>query len=238
MGKILGILGGMGPLATADLFKKIVLLTKASSDSEHIRVIMDNHAAIPDRTAAILSGGENPVPYMLESLQNLEKCGAECVIMPCNTAHYFLPQLQQKSRIPFLSILDAAAEACRREYPGKTAAILGTKGTLATKLYDDALSARGINFITPDKDAQDTLMRVIYDGVKSNANPDTYRADFEFVLESLRKRGAEYFITGCTELPLAVDNLGLNLCTVDPTTELAKVAIQFCGYQVKNDLQE
>ena len=103
--KAIGILGGMGPLATADLFQKITLLTEAETDRDHIRVYIDSNANIPDRTAAILSNGPDPVPEMASALRNLEACGADCVIMPCNTAHYFLPRLQAMTEIPFLSIL-------------------------------------------------------------------------------------------------------------------------------------
>ena len=95
MGKTIGILGGMGPLATADLFRKITLLTDAACDNEHIRVYIDSNARIPDRTAAILSGGPDPVPEMASALRSLERCGADCVIMPCNTAHYFLSSNRQ-----------------------------------------------------------------------------------------------------------------------------------------------
>ena len=107
--KTIGILGGMGPLATADLFQKITLLTEAETDRDHIRVYIDSNANIPDRTAAILSNGPDPVPEMASALRNLEACGADCVIMPCNTAHYFLPRLQAMTEIPFLSILTAGS---------------------------------------------------------------------------------------------------------------------------------
>lgn len=117
--KTIGILGGMGPLATADLFQKITLLTEAETDRDHIRVYIDSNANIPDRTAAILSNGPDPVPEMASALRNLEACGADCVIMPCNTAHYFLPRLQAMTEIPFLSILTAAAEACKAQFPEK-----------------------------------------------------------------------------------------------------------------------
>ena len=102
--KTIGILGGMGPLATADLFEKITLLTKAETDRDHIRVYIDSNTNIPDRTAAILNGGADPVPEMADALKHLEQCGADCVIMPCNTAHYFLPRLQAMTKLPFLSI--------------------------------------------------------------------------------------------------------------------------------------
>ena len=99
MGKTIGILGGMGPLATADLFRKITLLTDAACDNEHIRVYIDSNARIPDRTAAILSGGPDPVPEMASALRSLERCGADCVIMPCNTAHYFPPAGHDKPAV-------------------------------------------------------------------------------------------------------------------------------------------
>ncbi|MBO6040334.1 MAG: amino acid racemase [Oscillospiraceae bacterium] len=119
MKKTIGILGGMGPLATADLLIKIVTMTKAACDNEHIRVFVDDNAAIPDRTAAILHGGRDPVPEMLSALRNLEKCGADCLLMPCNTAHYFLPRLQAETEIPFINVLAVTAERCAALHPGK-----------------------------------------------------------------------------------------------------------------------
>ena len=233
--KTIGILGGMGPLATADLFQKIVLLTKADTDREHIRVYIDSNANSPDRTAAILSGGEDPVPEMASALRHLEACGADCIIMPCNTAHYFLPRLQAMTKIPFLSILTAAAEACKAQFPGKTVGILATRGTLAANLYQEALAQAGVPYLVPDAPAQDALMRVIYDGVKAGKGPDSYRADFLTVLEQMSAGGAEVFLLGCTELPLAAEALNIALPTVDPTAELAKASIRFCGYGVRGE---
>ena len=222
----------MGPLATADLFRKIVLLTDAARDNDHIRIYIDDNASIPDRTAAILSGGIDPLPAMTDSLRKLEACGADCIIMPCNTAHYFLPRLQALTAVPFLSMLEATASACRVRFPGRTAAVLATKGTLAAGLYQKALSSQQVPFLIPAPSEQDALMRVIYDGVKAGRAPDSYRADMESVLHALSVQGADYFILGCTELPLAAELLGLRVPTVDPTAELAKTAIRFCGYSV------
>lgn len=105
MGNSIGILGGMGPMATADLFQKIVSLTDAAGDNGHIRLYIDSNASIPDRTAAILDGGEDPLPAMTDSLRKLEACGADCIIMPCNTAHYFLPRLAERTALPFISMI-------------------------------------------------------------------------------------------------------------------------------------
>lgn len=222
----------MGPLATADLFRKIVLLTDAERDNDHIRIYIDDNASIPDRTAAILSGGPDPLPAMTDSLRKLERCGADCIIMPCNTAHYFLPRLQALTEIPFLSMLEATARACHARFPGKTAAVLATKGTLAAGLYQQTLAAESVPCLIPGPAEQDALMRVIYEGVKAGRPPDAYRADMVSVLEHLTAQGADYFILGCTELPLAAQALALSVPIMDPTAELAKAAIRFCGYAV------
>ncbi len=235
MKKTIGILGGMGPLATADLFRKIVSLTEAACDNDHIRVYIDSNCAIPDRTAAILSGGSDPVPEMTDALRHLEACGADCILLPCNTAHYFLPRLQSLTQIPFLSMLEATAAACAAEHPGQTAAILATKGTLSTGLYQQALTARQVPFLVPDEVQQDSLMSVIYEGVKAGTHPEHYRARFLQVLTELSAAGADYFILGCTELPLAFQLLQPTFEAVDPTAELAKAAIRFCGGHVRQN---
>ena len=193
--KAIGILGGMGPLATADLFQKITLLTEAETDRDHIRVYIDSNANIPDRTAAILSNGPDPVPEMASALRNLE--------------------------------------ACKAQFPGKTVGILATKGTLSAQLYQNALGEAGVPYLTPEAEEQDALMRVIYDGVKAGKGPDAYRADLLTVVEHMMTRGAGVFLLGCTELPLAAEAVGLTVPVVDPTAELAKAAIRFCGFRIR-----
>lgn len=235
MKKTIGILGGMGPMATADLFQKITALTAAEGDSGHIRIYIDSNASIPDRTAAILDGGEDPVPAMTDSLRKLEACGAGCVIMPCNTAHYFLPRLVERTELPFVSMIGAAASACRARFPGKAVGILATTGTLSAGLYQEALAAQGAPFLEPGGVEREALMEVIYQGVKAGAPPSRYREAFRLVIESMAGQGAECFLLACTELPLAVRALGLDLPCVDPTEELAKAAIRFCGYSVRGE---
>ncbi len=233
MKRSIGILGGMGPLATADLFRKIVSLTEAGCDNDHIRIFIDNDPAIPDRTAAILSGGPDPVEEMTAALRSLERCGADCIVMPCNTAHYFLPRLQPLTKTPFLSMLEATAKACAARYPGRTAGVLATRGTLASGVYAEALAAEGVPFLLPEEADRDDLMTVIYDGVKGGRPLEEVRPLMEAVLAHMAAAGADYFILGCTELPIAAEGLALPQAFVDPTAELAKAAIRFCGYRVK-----
>ena len=224
MKKTIGILGGMGPLATADLFRKIVVMTKADSDNDHIRIFIDNNAAIPDRTAAILRGGKDPTEEMASALRNLEKCGADCIIVPCNTAHYFIPRLQEMTDIPILNMLEITAREAAKRFPGKKGAILATTGTLSTGLYDRALAAAGVETVVPDEAQRKTLMSR---PLREAAEP------WAKLLEELRGRGADYFILGCTELPILADNLDAPGPFIDPTSELAAAAIRFCGYEVK-----
>ncbi len=233
MKKTIGILGGMGPLATADLLIKIVTMTKADCDNDHIRIFVDDNSAIPDRTSAILSGGDDPVPEMLSALRNLEKCGADCIIMPCNTAHYFLPRLQAMTETPFLNVLTVTAKRCAALFPGKTGAILATSGALATGLYQNALAAEGVDYLVPDTEEQRVLMHLIYDLVKASLPLHPEAALWRDLLAGLRCRGADYFILGCTELPIVASTLEEEGPFIDPTSELARAAIRFCGYEVK-----
>ena len=155
--------------------------------------------------------------------------------MPCNTAHFFLPELEVLSPVPFLSILDVTAQAAKERFPGKTAAILATTGTVQSGLYQHALDALQLPWLVPDRAEQDALMRVIYDGVKAGAPADAYREDFNFVISSMKSRGGDYFVLGCTELPLAAQALALKEPLLDPTEELARAAVRFAGYPVRSD---
>ena len=233
MKKTIGILGGMGPLATADLYRKIVESTAAEGDSGHIRVYIDSNTAVPDRTAAILSGGPDPVPEMLSALRNLEKCGADCIIMPCNTAHYFLPRLRTQTVLPILDMPAITAQRCAELFPGKRACVLATKGTLRSGVYSRALARADVDFLLPNDAERDELMRLIYDVVKASRPLAPEEESWHALLAALRDRGAETFILGCTELPILAEALPDPGPFVDPTLELARAAIRFCGYEVK-----
>lgn len=232
MKKTIGILGGMGPAATADLFGKIVAMTKADRDADHIRIFIDNDPAIPDRTAAILSGGEDPTPEMSDALRHLVECGADCVIMPCNTAHHFLPQLRAQTDVPILDMTQIAARRCAELYPGKRAAVLATTGTLSVGIYDAAMEKAGVPYLLPDENERQVLMHLVYDVVKASRPMQPGKETWRALLDGLRRRGAEVFILGCTELPILAEELAVPGPFLDPTAELARAAILFCGYEL------
>jgi aspartate racemase len=235
MYKTIGIVGGMGPAATADLMKKITDMTDADCDQEHIHLLIDSNVNIPDRTAAILHGGENPVPELLAASKRLESIGADFLIMPCNTAHWFIPALECEVGIPFLNM---PAETARllKEMDVETAAVLATDGTVQSGLYEEALRAEGISAIYPDDEQQKTVMSLVYDYIKRGILDPAQLPHDEMaaICSSLRARGATAVLLACTELPVAFDLMGLyeDDC-VDPTSVLAGAAIRKAGAQLR-----
>lgn len=221
--KIVGIIGGMGPLATADLFKKIVENTKADTDQEHIKVLIDNNTDIPDRTSAIIYNDRSPVPQLVKSAVKLWAMGAQILVMPCNTAHYFYSDVQKSVEIPVLNMLEITCRALVQKGV-KKAGLLATEGTIKSGIYQNAFKNSGIELIIPDENEQKIIMDLIYLGVKAGKKDyDVTKA--KKVMESIIDRGAETLILGCTELPVAMNIYKLNFIVCDPTLELAREAI-------------
>ena len=237
--KTIGIIGGMGPAATADLMMKIISMTAADSDQDHIPMIIDNNTRIPDRTAAILSGGADPVPEMTASAKRLEAAGADFIIIGCNTAHYFVPAFEKEISIPVVSMLKETARALR-EKSVKCAAVLATDGTVKSGLYAKALAAEGIEDIYPTDEQQRLLMSVIYDYIKKGITDPAKLPHDEMLImaEDLKSRGAEALIMACTELPLAFDLTGIidDTC-MDPTRVLAAAAIREAGAKMRLEIK-
>jgi aspartate racemase len=230
--KTIGIIGGMGPLATVDLFKKIVQLTNAKRDQDHIHVIIDSNPETPDRTEFILANGENPEPYLLRSALRLEFCGADVLIMACNTAHYFIDNLRRHVHIPFLSMIEETAKEIKKGTPPvQSVGLLATSGTCQAGVYDKVFEQYGINLLKPTPNLQDLVMRLIY-YIKSDGSSTYDPSEIRIVLESLKQAGAETYILGCTELPVAFEMLDICEATIDPTEIIAKSAIRFVGKNI------
>lgn len=225
MKKSIGIIGGMGPLATCDLYRKIIQVTTASCDQDHIRVCIDGNTKIPDRTEAILHGGENPVSEMIKSALRLEGMGVDVLIMPCNTAHYFYSHLSSFVDVPFINMIEETANVIA-DSGIKKIGLLATDGTIRSGVYEKTLSDRGIIVEKPDTEGQEAVMELIYQGVKSgNYNMETSR--FEKTTRSLLDKGAEVLVLGCTELPLAFQKWKFSEPTIDPTLVLATKAVAY-----------
>ncbi|MBQ2719020.1 MAG: amino acid racemase [Clostridia bacterium] len=225
--KTVGIIGGMGPLATADLFKKIIENTEAESDGEHLRILLDNNTAIPDRTAAILGRGRSPVPKMRESALSLWAMGAELLVMPCNTAHHFHAEVQAAVGIPLLHMIDLTRDALVARGV-RTVGLLATEGTVKSGIYAASLRESGLSLLLPDERGQRAITDLIYNGVKAGRQ-DHDIAPARAAMEDLLSRGAELLLLGCTELPVAVERYDLRYPTCDPTLELAKATVRLAS---------
>ncbi len=223
--KTVGILGGMGPEATADLFLKIIKATPATKDQEHLRIVIDNNPAIPDRTAHIFGQGEDPTTLMIQGAQVLERAGADLIVIPCNTAHYFRDRVAKAVSIPILHIMEETARYVVEKHPGvRTVGLLASTGTYKVGLYEAAFRSYGIEVLIPDdRDAQ-MVMSAIYD-VKAGRYEGPHNIMLE-VGERLVTRGAGAVIGGCTEVPIVLKNGDLSVPVVDPTQCLALAAVR------------
>lgn len=229
--KVIGIVGGMGPLATADLFQKITLHTLAATDQEHPRVCIDSNTAIPNRTDALLHGGPSPVPEIIKSAKRLESIGAQVLVIPCNTSHCFFDEIASSVNVPVLHMIALTRDALKARGV-RTAGLLATDGTVETRVYQDTFAGSGIELLLPDAADQAAVMDIIYNGVKAGDLAHDVSA-FCAVCEHLLARGAETLILGCTELPPAFDLYHLDYPNTDPTLELALAAIRHAGAAVK-----
>ncbi|MGI6128731.1 MAG: aspartate/glutamate racemase family protein [bacterium] len=203
MGKkkeILGIVGGMGPAATIQFMNLVVGLTPAKSDQDHIRMLVDMNPAIPDRTACILGQGPSPVPELVKSAQLIEQAGATFLVFPCNTAHYFVPQVESQIGIPILNMIEQTAAYIKAQGIKKIV-LLATDGTLQSRIYQKALTNQGLSCLVPLGDVQQAVMKTIYD-IKAGCSIDTAKQSFAPAISWSKAQGAEAVIAGCTELSL------------------------------------
>lgn len=234
--KKLGIVGGMGPWATAHFFELIVKLTNAETDKESMRVFIDNNTSIPDRTRAILNSGISPVEEIINSINLLEKSGAEIIAIPCNTSHYYYDKISHMTNLTILNIIKVTIKASCRAYGNKCCGILATAGTIGTGLYQNPLKEKGCSYLLPTEDEQKIIMLYIYGVVKANKKDTKIIKQMEMVMKSMMRRGAQYFILGCTELSIMKESYPFNKYSViDSTIELAKEAILSCGYKIREE---
>jgi aspartate racemase len=200
----LGVLGGMGPLAGAAFVYRLAQLTPALTDQQHIPVLLRNDPRIPDRSAARLRTGVDPLPAMRDGMQFLERSGVACIAIPCNTAHLWFDALRNSVSVPVLHIAQAVIQDLRRQsvFSGKVG-IMATPATLESKLYQTHLIAAGYQPVVPDSQDVARHCMVAIEAVKTNRLDDAF-APAAAGIHALRQRGVAAVVLGCTELPLAV----------------------------------
>ena len=228
--KVLGVLGGMGPLASAHFMLRLTLLTPAERDQDHIPSVLWSDPRVPDRTAAGSGTGPDPLPWLLRGIEGLKHAGCRAIAIPCNTAHGWFEPMARIAEMPILHIVDAAAADLRRIgiTRGKIG-LMGTSATLAMRLYQDRLGAQGWNVIEPEPEQMASLVTPAIASVKANRVAEAYVPLAE-VVNSLAARGAAAVVLGCTEIPIGIQAgaaAALRAPVVDTIDALARVSIRW-----------
>ncbi|XKE95967.1 amino acid racemase [Metaplanococcus flavidus] len=228
--KTLGIVGGVGPLATMFIGEMIVRRTKAAKDQDHVNSIITNNTRIPDRTAFIMGRSEdNPVPVMIADMAKLSSIGAEIIIIPCNTAHTFYDELEMGSPVPVIHMIRETMKRAAQQGAVKVG-VLATTGTVTSKVYQQAANEYGLEPVLPSPEIQEKVMSIIYDNVKAgkNADKDTWRE----IVNHMENQGCDRVVLGCTELSIVKKEMDLPDFYLDSLIVLAETAILSCGYEL------
>jgi len=223
--KTVGVIGGMGPEATADFLRRIIAATPARDDEDHIHVLVDNNPKIPSRLAALLEGGgEDPLPVLIAMARGLEKQGADFLTMPCNTAHYYLPAIANAVSIPMLDMvaLSIARLAAQSPRPRKIG-MLASPAVQKVGLYETRLKEAGFTALFPDADDEAKILGVIR-AVKAGKLTDQHKRDYADVAAALERAGADAYLIACTELSV-IGPPGARLPSVDALDALVTATV-------------
>lgn len=228
----LGIIGGMGSEATVEIYKRIIERTYHTCDQEHMRICILNNSIIPDRTNCILNNGENPLPYLNESIKDLENIKAKYFIVPCNTAHHFAP-LFEINNIKFISMIEETLLFVKNNYKNYKVCILGTHGTINSKVYHDNNYSNGIDFVYANNNEQNVIMSVIND-TKADKDRNILKNSLLDTIKSIKERENNcLFVLACTELSLYLEDVKQIVNVIDAMDCLVNSAIIKCGYKIK-----
>lgn len=205
-----GVIGGLGPAATAYFLERVIDFTEVKCDQDHINMIIYNHATIPDRSAYIIGKNkQNPLPLMIADAKALVSLGCQFLVMPCNTAHYFYEDIQKTIEIPIFNIVEETIKMAKLRQPKlRTIGIMATDGTVSTETYQQAAEKFGLNCVVPNDEMQEKVMEMIYEGVKAGKFVSKDR--FDEVAKHLRNLGSDTIVLGCTELSVLKDLLNLS----------------------------
>jgi aspartate racemase len=222
--RLIGVLGGMGPAATIDFMAKIVMLTPAARDQEHVPLLVHDVPQIPDRSSAIAAGSDAPFLPMLAGLMQLARGGAELIAIPCNTAHHWHERLARSCNVPLLHIADAVVEMLGDTGPDETVALLATSGTVRAGLYQSRFAAKHRDLVLPEADTQ-ALVDAAIAAVKGG-DAEAGRTLAEATAERLLEAGAGRLLLACTELPIAFAGSRHAGRTIDATEALARACVR------------
>jgi aspartate racemase len=224
--KIVGIIGGMGPEATVDFMHRLIAATPARDDKDHLHVLADNNPKIPSRIAALIEGtGEDPTPVLCRMAQGLESQGADFLVIPCNTAHHYLPAIARSVRIPVLDMVELSVKKLLAAGTGlRRIGMLASPAVRLVGLYSERMEGAGLQALYPRAAEEDALLAVIK-AVKAGQFSDRHRKDYAKIAKSLGEAGAEAFLIACTELSVIGPPDGVTAPVIDTLDVLVQATI-------------
>ena len=199
----LGILGGMGPAASAEFVTRLIKQTPATHDQQHIPFVLWNEPRIPDRSTSMQAGNNQPMLWLLQGIQALKTVGCDCIVIPCNSAHYWYDDMA-KMGVPITHIVDSIADQLRKlQLENAMIGIMGTQGTIEHGLYQSRLTQQGWRCLVPDRAEMDFFVQPAIDFIKAGKIGESQVLLMQ-VIHSLIDRGAQAVVLGCTELPRSI----------------------------------
>jgi aspartate racemase len=224
---VVGVIGGLGPEATLDFYAKILKNTPAKKDQDHIHLVIESNPKTPNRNDAIAGLGPSPAPALAEMARSLERAGADFVVMACNTAHAYEPDIRAALTIPFVSLIAEVVDEVKSTHPQtRRVGILATQGSRDANIFRPSFASLGIDVLQLDEASQKRFMKILYQ-IKSGERSSKIRADMRQLGEKLIAMGADVLIAGCTEVPLVLRDGDNSKSLIDSTDVLARRCIAY-----------
>lgn len=224
--RTVGVLGGLGPAATADFLAKLTAATPATVDQDHLHVLVDSDPTVPDRNAAIAGTGPSPGPALARMASRLEGAGAEFLVIACNTAHHWREDIESAVGIPLVDLIAATRDEVLARAPGvRCVGILAGGGCVAAGLYQRVFEDAGIEAVTQTSEDLEAFMGLLY-GIKAGHDLDPIRAEMTAMAARLVGAGAEVLLAGCTEVPLVLTEEAAGVPLVSSTDVLVAETVR------------
>lgn len=229
--KTVGVLGGLGPEATLDFYAKVIALTPATKDQEHLHLIIDSNPHVPNRNEAVAGTGPSPGPMLEAMALRLERAGADFLVMACNAAHAFQEEIEAVISVPFVSIIEETVRAALEAEPDlKHVGVLASSGCLDAQLYQTAFSEHSVEVSILEGSERDSFMTLLY-RIKAGDKGEEVRETMRTLAQSLIERGSEAIVAGCTEVPLVLSADRLPCPLLDSSAILAERTVFYATRQ-------
>ncbi|TQV77367.1 amino acid racemase [Aliikangiella marina] len=221
--KVIGILGGMGPRATIDLYESILSQTKIEKEQDHISTLIFSNPKIPDRSQTLFRSNVKLITYLQQTAIALESAGADVIVIPCNGSHMYLNEIQNAIQVPVINMVEKTIDYATNSVNYQDGVLLlGTAATYQAGLYEKYALNNNLKLILPTELQKVKLMEAIYN-IKIDSKITSAKQTILEIINYWKLPS----IFGCTEIPLVLNNNDLDFDVINPTQILAEAAINF-----------